>query len=154
MIPVRRRGAAGVPASNGLLVALAAQLIREEHLPEPIQDGLKGQGLTFAPPRRWRFDFAWPVEKIALEIEGGTWGRPVHCNHCGQTVTRVVQVRGVNQVVPVREPMRHTSGPGYDSDAEKYSEAALRGWRVIRCTSTMLADGRARSLLRRAFGRE
>lgn len=26
----------------------------------------------FHPTRRWRFDFAWPDEKVALEVEGGT----------------------------------------------------------------------------------
>lgn len=26
--------------------------------------------LVFAPPRKWRFDFAFPAEKIALEIDG------------------------------------------------------------------------------------
>lgn len=27
----------------------------------------------FAPPRRWRFDFAWPEYKVAVEIDGGQW---------------------------------------------------------------------------------
>ena len=27
----------------------------------------------FAPPRRWRFDYAWPPEKVALEFDGGQW---------------------------------------------------------------------------------
>lgn len=27
----------------------------------------------FAPPRRYRFDFAWPAERVAVEIDGGTW---------------------------------------------------------------------------------
>ena len=27
----------------------------------------------FAPPRRWRFDYAWPDRRLALEVEGGTW---------------------------------------------------------------------------------
>lgn len=26
--------------------------------------------LVFAPPRKWRFDFAFPAEQIALEIDG------------------------------------------------------------------------------------
>ena len=27
----------------------------------------------FAPPRRWRLDFAWPAVRVAVEIEGGIW---------------------------------------------------------------------------------
>ncbi len=27
----------------------------------------------FAPPRRFRFDFAWPEEMVALEVDGGRW---------------------------------------------------------------------------------
>jgi hypothetical protein len=76
----------------------------------------------FAPPRRWRFDFAWPAQRIALEIEGGSWAGG-----------------------------RHVRGRGYEADCEKYSEAALRGWRVLRATPGMVRDGRALALLERAF---
>ena len=27
----------------------------------------------FAPPRRWRFDFAWPAARVAVEVDGGRW---------------------------------------------------------------------------------
>jgi very-short-patch-repair endonuclease len=28
---------------------------------------------VFAPPRRWRFDVAWPAQRIAVELDGGVW---------------------------------------------------------------------------------
>ena len=78
-------------------------------LPEPVPE------FRFAPPRKWRFDYAWPPEKVALEIEGGVWTQG-----------------------------RHTRGSGYIKDIEKYSEAAVRGWKVIRVTpDTLLTDGLA-----------
>jgi Uncharacterized protein conserved in bacteria len=27
----------------------------------------------FHPTRRWRFDFAWPAQRVAVEIDGGQW---------------------------------------------------------------------------------
>ena len=77
----------------------------------------------FAPPRRWRFDLAWPALRLALEVEGGTWARG-----------------------------RHVRGRGYERDCEKYNAAALLGWRVLRVTTDMLGDGRALALLARALG--
>lgn len=76
----------------------------------------------FAPPRKWRFDKCWPDRRIALELEGGTW-------HQG----------------------RHQRPVGFENDCVKYTEAAIRGWTVIRATKQMVEDGRALDLLRRAF---
>lgn len=62
----------------------------------------------FHPERKWRFDFAIPDKKIAIEYEGGVFGG-------GKS--------------------RHTTGKGYAGDAEKYNEAAKLGWKVLRYTS-------------------
>lgn len=66
------------------------------------------------PTRMWRFDFAWPLERVAVEIEGGTWTNG-----------------------------RHTRGSGFADDCEKYSEAALRGWCVLRFTGAQVRSGYA-----------
>ena len=66
----------------------------------------------FALPRQYRFDFAWPAAKIAVEIDGGI--------HEGAG-------RG-----------RHMRQGGYEKDAEKMAYAALMGWRVVRCTPSMI----------------
>ena len=91
--------------------------IRALRLPVPERE------YRFMPPRRFRFDFAWPDQMVALETEGGTW------------------VLG-----------RHNRGTGYESDCIKYSEAAIRGWKVIRATGKMIKDGTAIELLTRALG--
>ena len=78
--------------------------------------------LRFAPPRRWRFDLAWPDRMVAVEVEGGTWTNG-----------------------------RHVRGSGFEKDAEKYSEAAIRGWKVIRVTRGMIERGDALSLIERAM---
>ena len=57
----------------------------------------------FHPIRKWRFDFAYPQEKIAIECEGAVWNRG-----------------------------RHTRGGGFINDCEKYNEATIMGWRVLR----------------------
>jgi very-short-patch-repair endonuclease len=75
---------------------------------------------VFHPTRKWRFDFAWPSLMVAVEVEGATW-------HAG----------------------RHTRGSGFEKDAEKYAEAAILGWRVIRVTADMVVDGRAVAFTRR-----
>lgn len=67
----------------------------------------------FAPPRRWRFDFAWPEHKFAVEVEGITWyGRLIG---------------------------RHQQRSGFERDAEKYETALLAGWRVYRVPHTWVA---------------
>lgn len=76
--------------------------------------------------RRWKFDYAWPDELIAVEYEG-IWGS-------GSS--------------------RHTSKTGYEEDCVKYNTAQLLGWRVIRITARMVDDGRALVFVRQAFGLE
>lgn len=77
-------------------------------LPEPTPEH------RFDPSRRWRFDFAWLPQKVAVEIDGGTW------------------IGG-----------RHTSGAGYERDCHKLNAAVLAGWRVLRFTTGMVQDGSA-----------
>lgn len=78
--------------------------------------------LRFAPPRRWRFDLGFPDQKVALEIDGGVWTQG-----------------------------RHTRGAGFIRDQEKLNEAALLGWRVLRCTPDDVWNGAALKLLERAL---
>ena len=68
----------------------------------------------FAPPRRWRFDIAFVEKRIAVEAEGGTWTGG-----------------------------RHVRGSGFEKDAEKYNEAAIMGWKVLRFTKAMIESGEA-----------
>ena len=44
-------------------------LATEEDLPEPVRE------FRFHATRKWRFDFAWPEQKVAVEIEGLGGGR-------------------------------------------------------------------------------
>lgn len=84
------------------------QLTGNAQLPYPQRE------FRFHPKRKWRFDFAWPETKIAVEIEGGTYTRG-----------------------------RHVRPHGYAADCEKYNEATRAGWKVYRFTSKMVADGKA-----------
>ena len=91
-----------------------------EGLPDPEREH------RFSPPRRWRFDFAWPALKIAAELEGGTF----------------------------TEKSRHTTGIGFRRDCEKYNSATLQGWRVFRFDCTMVNDGEAIKTIRTAVYRD
>ena len=76
----------------------------------------------FAAPRKWRFDYAWVDEMVALEVEGGIWTQG-----------------------------RHTRGKGVLGDMEKYNEAAILGWKVIRATPEQVASGAILLTLERAL---
>jgi len=64
----------------------------------------------FHETRKWRFDYAFPRFKVAIEVEGGVWTGG-----------------------------RHTRGSGFVKDMEKYNEAAKLGWRILRFTPSDLA---------------
>ena len=76
----------------------------------------------FHQSRKFRFDFCWPGYSLAVEVEGG------------------VYTKG-----------RHTRGAGLTRDAEKYNEAALLGWRVIRVTPEHIRKGQAVAWIKRAM---
>ncbi len=76
----------------------------------------------FHPKRMWRFDYAIPEHRIALEVEGGVWTRG-----------------------------RHTRPQGFLGDVEKYNAAALLGWRVFRTTPSELYSRATIGMLRQAI---
>lgn len=56
----------------------------------------------FHPERRWRFDFAWPDSKVAIEVQGGLF------------------VMG-----------RHTRGAALRKEHEKLNAAAAKHWGIL-----------------------
>lgn len=76
----------------------------------------------FHPKRKWRFDYAIPEHKIALEVEGGVWTGG-----------------------------RHIRAQGFLGDMEKYNTATLMGWRVFRTTPDDLYKMATINLLRQAI---
>jgi len=72
----------------------------------------------FAPPRLWRADFGWPERLLLVECEGGVWSGG-----------------------------RHTRGSGYVKDLEKYNEATVRGFRLLRFDGRMIESGQALKLI-------
>lgn len=76
-------------------------------LPEPEAE------YRFAPPRKWRFDFAWPHHKLALEVQGAIFTQG-----------------------------RHTRGAALLKEHEKLNAAAALGYRVLFITpKALLTEG-------------
>ena len=76
----------------------------------------------FHPTRRWRFDYSFPANMLAIEIEGGAFSRG-----------------------------RHTRGSGFVADMEKYNEGAVMGWRILRFTPDQVKRGMAALVIKRFF---
>jgi len=74
----------------------------------------------FHPHRKWRFDYALPARKIAIEYEGQAY-------QGGKS--------------------RHNTIKGFENDCEKYSTASIMGWKVVRVTANMIKNGKAFELL-------
>lgn len=66
----------------------------------------------FHPTRKWEADFAYPRYRLLIEIEGGEWTQG-----------------------------RHSRAKGFINDCEKYAEAQILGWRVLRIPGTWVHDG-------------
>jgi len=97
----------------------------EDHLALLLDDeGIPYQReYRFAPPRRWRLDFAFPDHQLAVEVEGGIW------------------VTG-----------RHVRPSGFIKDIEKYNHLTLLGWRLLRVVPDMIEDGEALRLICACLG--
>ena len=88
-----------MPKRNSKATVIAPGFWLAAGLPVPVPE------FKFHPTRRWRFDFAWPDRRLAVEIEGGAW------------------IGG-----------RHTRGAGFINDAIKYNSATEIGWKILRYT--------------------
>lgn len=114
-----RMAALKVTEGSTLERALAWQIAADPSIPVPVRE------LVFAKPRRFRFDFAWPDRKLAVEVDGGTWSSG-----------------------------RHTRGAGYRADVDKHNLAVANGWRVLRFTAEHVNNGTALSLIAQLVGKE
>lgn len=66
------------------------------------------------PGRKFKFDRAWVPEKVAVDINGGTFAR-----------------------------MGHSTGTGIERDCVKACLAGVNGWLYLPLTKHMIEDGRA-----------
>lgn len=74
-------------------------LHREKKIPDYVEE------FRFHPTRKFRFDWAIPSLKIAIEFEG-----------------------------LMSKKSRHTTVTGYSNDCRKYNSAQILGWKVLRYT--------------------
>ena len=75
------------------------------------------------PGRRFRWDFAWPEQRVLVEINGGTYAH-----------------------------MGHSTGPGIARDYEKSNLAMLAGWRTFVFDRRMVEAGAALDITAKALG--
>jgi very-short-patch-repair endonuclease len=64
--------------------------------------------------RKWRFDFAFPNRRLAVEVEGGIWNAG-----------------------------RHNRASSIEAEMVKYNTAARLGWMVLRYSTEMVESGQA-----------
>lgn len=96
--------------------------IKAAGLPEPEREA------KLIPGRNYRFDFAWPIHRLTVEVQGGLY-------------------------LPKGG---HTSAAGVTRDCEKAALALLEGYRPLSVTGEQIRSGHAlawiEALLRRSGG--
>lgn len=85
-------------------------------LPKPVFE------YQFHQTRKWKIDAAWPEYKLAVEVEGGIYGK-----------------KGGG----------HRSISGFEANLEKYNRLSIEGWFLIRVLPEWLSEKRneARELI-------
>lgn len=78
----------------------------------------------FHQKRKWRFDYAWPDKKVALEVEGGIWRKGGGAHSHPSNIKR---------------------------DIEKYNEATSLGWGILRVAPEDLMKQKTINLLQKTF---
>jgi len=101
---------------TGLATTLFASLCQARGLPMPVSE------YRFAPPRRWRWDWAFVEEKIAIEQQGGIWTHG-----------------------------RHVRGAALLKEWDKLNEGAVRGWRIVYCSPQQFASGDVLAVVERCL---
>lgn len=76
----------------------------------------------FHPPRRWRWDYAVPSMKLAIEYHGGIYSGG-----------------------------RHVRGIGFEKDREKMNTGQLDGWTILELTEEMVKSGKAYEMIEKAI---
>jgi hypothetical protein len=99
-------------------------LLQAHGVPLPVSE------YRFAPPRRWRADYAWPAERVIVERDGGL-------------------LRGGRH--PSTAVGGHSSISGIRRDMEKSNAAQLAGYVYLRFTPQQLASGVALPSIRAAL---
>ncbi len=92
--------------------------IREAGLPEPVRE------YKALKDRQYPWDFAWPKQRLLVEIQGGIYQRGAH-----------------------------SRGAGIERDMEKLNLATLAGYRSLQFSRGMIEDGTAVETIRKALKR-
>lgn len=101
---------------NGYDARIVSAYWKGEGIPQPALE------FRFHPERRWEFDFAWPDQKVALEVDGGIW------------------IYG-----------RHNRGAQIKKSWEKENEANCCAWHIYKCEPKELCTREIANLLKRAL---
>lgn len=76
----------------------------------------------FHPKRMWRFDYAIPALKIAVDYQGHAGFVPLKENGV---------IRRDDRGKPLQAPSGHSTIKGLTNDCEKSNEATAHGWRFF-----------------------
>ena len=113
-VPHKRR----LKSTGGTRYSLSVVLayFKAQGIPEPVPE------YRFFPDRKFRFDFAWPQQGLALEVEGGIFTHGAHGSISGML-----------------------------RDGEKYNLAATFGFRVLRILPDKLCMNETAELVKKCL---